>query len=52
VDVFLRREKDMKKILLIAMFVLSLFIMSGCGGGHERHGHHDRGTNIEVEVHH
>jgi hypothetical protein len=38
----------MKKILLIAMFVLSLFIMSGCGEGHERHHH---GTNIEVDVH-
>jgi hypothetical protein len=42
-------EKDMKKILLIALFVLSLFIMSSCHEEHERHEHH--GTNIDVDIH-
>ena len=40
----------MKKILLIAMFVLSLFILSSCDEGHERHEHH-HGTSIDVDVH-
>ena len=37
----------MKKVLLVALFILSLFIISSC---HEGHRHHDEHEEHHVEV--